>query len=114
MNHRNVEDPQPFDPSTMQVSAGVRYTVPEHWLLIKGESTRLTRPTLQFRQLARRLVYQDLRSFFYGADHCVGCAFIKAAADGASGLGSLEAWRRLGTIHHVTTAVQEVLGLPWP
>ena len=48
-----------------------------------------------------------------GHSHCVGCAGISDAAHGAPGLGSLEAWRRLGTIHHVTTVVQALLGLAW-
>lgn len=103
-----------FDPRTMQVSASVRYTLPESWLLIKGESTRVTPASLQFRTLATQLVYGHLRQHYEGADHCAGCAGMKQAADGASGLGSAEAWRRLGTIHHITMAVQGLANLSWP
>ena len=39
---------------------------------------------------------------------------MKAAADDAAGLGSAEVWRRLGTIHHITTVVEELGALPWP
>ena len=37
-----------FDPVRMQVSATVRYALSDSWLLIKGESTRRRRPSLQF------------------------------------------------------------------
>jgi len=103
-----------FNPLTMQVSAAIRYAKDDAWLLIKGESTRRNPATAQFPALAIQLVYGHLSSHFAGAPHCDGCAGMKAAADGASNLGSAEAWRRLGTIHHITTAVRTLESLPWP
>ena len=103
-----------FDFRTMQVSAAVRYAEEDAWLLIKGESTRRKPPSEQFPILATQLVYGHLRSHFAGATHCDGCAGMKAAADGAPKRGSAEAWRRLGTIHHITTAVLALESLPWP
>lgn len=103
-----------FDPKTMQVSAAIRYTLADDWLLIKGESTRFKRPVSQFPALATRLVYGHLRNHFAGAAHCDGCASMKAAADGAPRLGSAEAWRRLGTIHHISTVMQGLALLPLP
>ncbi len=103
-----------FDPRIMQVSASVRYTLVDRWLLLKGESTRITPPTAQFPDLATLLVYGQLQPHFAGQDHCDGCASMKASADGASRLGSPEVWRRLGTIHHITTAVEQLDLLPWP
>ncbi len=91
-----------FDPVLMQVSASIRYTLPESWLLIKGVSTRRKLPSEQFPELATLLVYGHLRSHFPGEDHCEGCASVKAAADGKKGFGYPEAWRRIGTIHHIT------------
>lgn len=102
-----------FDPRIMQVSASIRYTLPERWLLIKGESTRLTPPSMQFPRLATQLVYGHLQRHFAGAEHCAGCTAMKAAADGESGLGSAEVWRRLGTIHHITRVMQDLAVLPW-
>jgi hypothetical protein len=103
-----------FDPRKMQAPAAIRYTTGESWLLIKGESLRRAPGTPQFRSLARQLVYDDLRSEFYGTNHCNGCAAIKNAADGVGKFGSLEAWRRWGTIHHITTVVQDLGALTWP
>lgn len=101
-----------FDPRIMQVSASVRYTLPEQWLLVKGESTRFRRARVQFPELAFKLVYGDLRSHFRGQNHCEGCAAIKAAADGARGFGSAEVWRRLGTMHHISTVAEQLRLLP--
>ena len=103
-----------FDPRIMQVSASIRYALAEQWLLVKGESTRSKPPSIQFPELATRLVYGHLRKHFAGAGHCAGCASMKAAADGAPKHGSAEAWRRFGTIHHIATVMQELDSLPWP
>jgi hypothetical protein len=103
-----------FDFRTMQVSAAVRYALPEDWLLIKGQSTRVVLPSLQFPRLARRLARGDLKSHFAGEAHCAGCKGIGAAAAGVGTYGSAEAWRCLGTIHHITTAMEGLASLPWP
>ena len=103
-----------FNPQTMAASACIRYALGKEWLLIKGESTRRRPPSEQFPELARRLVQGPLRSDFAGEGHCAGCAAMKAAATGAPRLGSPEAWRRFGTIHHITLVVQQLSALPWP
>jgi hypothetical protein len=108
------EGVESFDPIRMQVSASIRYTLEKDWLLIKGQSTRSRRPGEQFPALARKLVHGSLRPSFYGSSHCNGCGLMKAAADGASGLGSAEAWRQLGTIHHISVVTQRLAALPWP
>ena len=102
-----------FDPRIMQVSASIRYTRPEEWLLIKGEGTRANPAKLQFPALATQLVYGHLRPHFAGPSHCRGCFLIKAAADGAAGMGSAEPWRRVGTAHHITMVVQALESLSW-
>ena len=104
-----------FDPKVMQVSAAIRYTLANDWLLVKGESTKVVRPSTQFPQLATRLVYGQLQGDFAGAVHCMGCKMAKGSADGGDGLGSAEVWRKIGTIHHITTVVQnDLASLPWP
>lgn len=101
-----------FDPRYMQVSASVRYAIPDHWLLVKGEGTRFNPPSKQFPALATQLVYGHLKDYYCGIDHCKGCASMKDAADGMPKLGSPEVWRRLGTVHHITTVVEELDALP--
>ena len=112
---QHPEGVEGFDPKTMQVSASIRYASGDDWLLVKGESTRGNKARLQFPQLARSLVYGLHQNDFAGQQHCVGCKMAKDSADGSSGLGSAEVWRRIGTIHHLTTVVQDDLGsLPSP
>lgn len=103
-----------YDPRYMPRSPAVRYTSGDQWLLIKGESTRNRSEKEQFQELAQRLVSGDLRMHFSGAAHCIGCMSIAAAARGEPGLGSAGAWRRLGTIHHITSVVESLGGLTWP
>lgn len=103
-----------FDPLIMQVSASVRYSLPEQWLLVKGESTRNVPPSEQFPALGIQLAYGHLASYFAGPTHCAGCKGMQDAADGYPRLGSAEAWRRLGTIHHITRASGCIAELTWP
>jgi hypothetical protein len=103
-----------FDPRIMQVSATIRYTLQEQWLLVKGEGTRAVPPSIQFPQLATRLVYGHLHNHYAGENHCAGCAGIKHAADGAPKYGSAEVWRRIGTVHHISTVIQTLDSLTWP
>jgi hypothetical protein len=105
-----VED---FDFRIMAVSASIRYTLPEKWLLIKGESTRIVTPKVQFPRLATRLVYGNLRDHFASRDHCAGCLSIQMAADRAPKFGSAGVWRKLGTIHHISMVMQGLASLPW-
>ena len=103
-----------FDSRIMPVSAAIRYTLENEWLLIKGESTKAIRAGEQFPALAHKLVYGNFRSSFCGSDHCNGCHAMKAAADGAPSLGSAGVWRQLGTIHHLSVVTQALASLPWP
>ena len=101
-----------FDPRTMSASAAVRYALDKTWLLVKGVSTKNLGAKEQFPRLASQLVHGHLKSYFAGAEHCSGCADMQRAADGEANLGSPEIWRRLGTIHHITSAVDQLDALP--
>ena len=103
-----------FDFRTMQVSASIRYTLADEWLLTKGESTRITPATVQYPALATQLVYGHHSQRYRGPSHCGGCESIRESSDGASGLGSPEVWRRLGTIHHISTVAEQLDNLSWP
>lgn len=104
-----------FDFRFMQVSASIRYALADNWLLTKGVSTKIIPATVQFPELATQLVYGPHSQLYRGAGHCSGCASIYGSANGvSSGLGSPEAWRRLGTIHHISTVVEDLGMLSWP
>ncbi len=103
-----------FDPQIMQASAAIRYKTADNWLIIKGQGTKHLNPSSQFPQLAATLVYGQLKQAFAGSTHCEGCLGAKSAADGAAKLGSPGKWRLLGTVHHLTAVVEDLLNLPWP
>lgn len=104
-----------FDYRYMQSSPSIRYNSGDEWLLVKGEGTKSNLASYQFPGLATQLVYGQLQRDFKGPGHCEGCEMAKLSADGAPRLGSAEVWRRIGTIHHITSVVQDDLAaLPWP
>jgi hypothetical protein len=103
-----------FDPKIMPTSAAIRYTSGTDWLLIKGESTRITGGKIQYKRLASSLAFGGKSSHFAGETHCEGCRGVQDAANGATGHGSGEVWRRHGTIHHITVTSQNIASLSWP
>ena len=104
-----------FDPKRMAASAAARYTTGDHWLLVKGESTKVKKPGIQFPKIAKSIVTNQHGSHYKGAQHCTGCKMIHDAANNVPGIGSAEKWRLLGTIHHISTVLKEDLSaLHWP
>ena len=103
-----------FDPKTMAASAAARYTAGDFWLLVKGESTKVKKPSVQFLKIAKSIVAKQHGNYYMGTQHCTGCQMINDAANGAPKLGSLEKWRLIGSIHHVTTVLKDLYALHWP
>ena len=100
-----------FDPRFMKMSASIRYTTADHWLILKGRSTHHQSSSIQFPTLATALTQSQ---HFYGAQHCPGCTEALACANGAPGLGSPEVWRRIGTTHHLTAVVEQLQQVAYP
>lgn len=92
----------------MPLVPAIRYTLPERWLLLRGVSSKVKRPTEQYTSLAERLVEH---AAFCAVRHCNGCEEAAQAARGLPGFGSGEVWRRIGTVHHLTVVVDQVLAL---
>ena len=103
-----------FDPKTMAASAAARYTAGASWLLVKGESTKIKKPGVQFLKIAKEIVSNKYGHHYSGVNHCTGCRMINDAASGAPKLGSLEKWRLIGSIHHVTAVMKDLSALRWP
>lgn len=100
------------DPRYMSISASIRYTIDDAWLVAKGQlfkgSGGLGSGGAAIQPLAQAIV-SDQR--FAGTGHCGGDDWLAAAANGASG-GNPEAWRRIGTLHHLTHVAKAVATLP--
>jgi hypothetical protein len=100
-----------IDFRVVKPSAAIRYTTESDWLCIKGRSSKVTPHKVQFPKLAEKLSHGTLKQFFRGHRHCLGCGHCTATANGAPRHHSLEEWKRIGIIHHITTVVEQLEAL---
>lgn len=109
-----IQHPVPlegFDPRYMASSANIRYTLDDSWLVLKGSSLRRTPGSNQYSALATALI---ARQEFMQAGHCVGCHDITQCAGGAPLMANPTAWRRIGTVHHLSHVRLQIGRLAWP
>ena len=96
--------PRELDPRTMRMSASIRYTTPDSWLVIKGRNVRQY-GFEQYFDLCRALVN---RPEYNGADFSWGDAYIAKCAERVSGPGNATTWRKVGTNHHLTLVARQI------
>lgn len=96
-----------IDPRLMRMSANIRYTTPENWLLVKGRNVR-DYGYAQFNELAELLVNHPMYS---GRTFSWGDGFIAQCAEGTAGPGNATTWRKVGTNHHITLVAGQVASL---
>lgn len=99
--------PKELDPRTMRMSANIRYTAPNTWLIVKGRNVRQYGFD-QYFDLCRTLTE---RREFCGRDFSWGDNYIAECADGMVGPGNATTWRKVGTNHHLTTVTRELANL---
>ncbi len=101
-----------IDPKFMMISAALRYTDGDVWLVPKGELYK-ARAGRGFGGAAvppiADVVVQDHR--FMGIQHCTGDQWIHDAANNNNAGGSPETWRRQGTVHHLTAVTGQIATL---
>jgi hypothetical protein len=96
--------PRELDPRTMRMSASIRYTTRDEWLVVKGRNVRQYGFD-QYFTLSKALVE---RPEFSGRTFSWGDAFIADCADGMAGPGNATTWRKVGTNHHITLVTREL------
>jgi T4 beta protein len=99
--------PTELDPRTMRMSANIRYTTPNDWLVLKGRNVRQYGFD-QYFELCKVLVD---RAEFSGKQFSWGDNYIAECADGLTGPGNATTWRKVGTNHHLTLVVKEIAKL---
>jgi Beta protein len=99
--------PRELDPRTMRMSANIRYTAQEDWLIVKGRNVRQY-GFEQYFELCRTLVR---RQEYSGRDFSWGDNYIAECAAGNLGPGNATTWRKVGTNHHITIAVRSLAEL---
>jgi hypothetical protein len=90
-----------LDPRTMRMSASIRYTTLNDWLVLKGKNVR-DYGFDQYHELCKELVD---RPEYRGRKFSWGDQFIYDCAHRVSGPGNATTWRKVGTNHHLTVVV---------
>jgi hypothetical protein len=99
--------PKELDPRIMQMSASIRYTTPDDWLVVKGRNVRQYGFD-QYFELCKTLVG---RPEYSGRDFSWGDGYIDDCAAGMTGPGNATTWRKVGTNHHLTLVTRELANL---
>jgi Beta protein len=98
------------DPRMMRLSAAIRYTTDNDWLLLKAGLLK-RKGFGQFHDLSKLLLR---RPEYKGPAHCWGDGFINLCAGRTQNPGSLMTWRKVGTNHHMTLVRQQVASYVLP
>ncbi len=96
--------PRELDPRIMRMSANIRYTTVEHWLIMKGRN--VTQYGFeQYFELCRRLIE---RPEYTGREFSWADEFIWKCAHHEAGPGNATTWRKVGVNHHITFVVRQL------
>lgn len=98
------------DPQTMRPSAAIRYTIDDHWLVLKARGV-IKGGYDQFHQLCSQLV---ARSEYSGSSFSWGDNYIDQCAARNDGPGNLTTWVSVRTSHHLKFVVHQIANLPLP
>jgi hypothetical protein len=99
--------PKELDPRTMRMSANIRYTTRDSWLVVKGRNVRQYGFD-QYFELCKDLVG---RPEYEGRDFSWGDEYIEDCANEIAGPGNATTWRKVGTNHHLTLVTREIANL---
>ena len=96
-----------LDPRTMRMSANIRYTTEDQWLVIKGRNVRQFGFS-QYFDLCRILVEHEAYS---GRTYSWGDGYIADCAEATQGPGNATTWRKVGVNHHITLVARGLASL---
>ncbi|MFD1992331.1 beta family protein [Paenibacillus nicotianae] len=107
-----ISNPVPFDadPRFINMSANIRYTATDKYIIFKGKSIRKTGASQYFRIAAEVVRHLE----YYGASYSNGDNYINEVANQNEGPGNATSWRKAGTNHHLTVVVNELSNLILP
>jgi hypothetical protein len=103
---RYVEPPDFCNPS-----ASIRYTLPEHWLIMRGEGILNEGGPGCAQYPASATLLRESKDF-YGPEFSYGDRYISSKSDGADTDGNPGTWIRAGINHHMTVVSRQIAGLP--
>ncbi len=92
----------------MAMSANIRYTTSNEWIIFKGRSVR-SLGFEQFPKICNDIINSDL---YYGKNFSLGDLIIYQCAKGEVGTGNATTWRKVGTSHHISVVASQIASLP--
>lgn len=107
-----ISNPEPFegDPRFINMSANIRYTAADKFIIFKGLITRKY-GSAQYHQLANQVVRHPEYS---GRNFSAGDLYINDVAQNNDGPGNATSWRKAGTNHHLTYVTNELSTVTLP
>jgi hypothetical protein len=107
-----ISSPEPFDgdPRFINMSANIRYTGDDKFIIFKGTVTRKF-GNAQYHQLAAQVVSH---AEYSGAPFSAGDQYIYDVSKQTDGPGNATNWRKTGTNHHLSYVVTELSTLTLP
>lgn len=106
-----ISHPDPFadiDPRLLQISAKLKYTSDDKWLLARGGLFKGTGGRsgggAEIRPVARLLSTHDE----FTRNHCGAEKWISAAASGTGSVGNPQTWVKIGTWHHLMRVLDQI------
>lgn len=93
-----------IDPRFMQMSANIRYTTENNFLISRGRSIK-KHGWVQAMNLCNTIINHPQ---YNGQNYSWGDQYIYDCANGNSSTGNAETWRRVGTNHHLTLVTNRI------
>jgi Beta protein len=106
---QNSEGVEPDPTKVITPYAAIRYTLPQEWLVVKGELIAEASGK-QFIGLAKRLAKH--KRFMKPPPHCEGCRKVLETKEDFEAVLDLSGWRHWGTVHHITLTLEQMDALP--
>jgi len=107
-----VQHPEPPElPPFIRMTANIRYTTDNHWLIAKGRVLNsANRAKDQYPLLCQQLIKHQAycgKSFSWGDEYIYKCAHNQG------GPGNATTWRHVGTSHHLAFVVDQISSLSY-
>lgn len=94
-----------FDPVKMKVSANIRYTHDNHWLVLKGKALKKSADWQQYFGQAQRIIDSK---YYLGENFSDGDLHIKKCANRETTSGNANTWIAVGNNHHFTKVLTDL------
>ncbi|MCC8434211.1 beta family protein [Brevibacillus sp. M2.1A] len=107
-----IANPEPFeaDPRLIRMSANIRYTGDDKFIIFKGRDLRKYGHNQYYQLAAQAVAHQEYK----GAGFSAGDHYIQEVANQSTTPGNPATWRRAGTNHHLTLVVNELSTVALP